>query len=43
MPILILPSLAPNRREKQRLASRLDSARGIQRSLPPNAAPIVEG
>ena len=43
MPILILRRLSSNYREKQRLASRLDAAREIQRSPPPHAAPIVEG
>jgi hypothetical protein len=43
MPILILRRLSPNYREKQRLASRLDAAREIQRSPPPHAAPIVKG
>jgi serine phosphatase RsbU (regulator of sigma subunit) len=43
MLILILHRLSSDRREKQRLASELDAAREIQRSLLPQAAPAIAG
>jgi len=43
MLILMLERLSSDRREKLRLASELDSAREIQRSLLPQAAPQIEG
>lgn len=43
MLILMLERLSSDRREKQRLASELDAAREIQRSLLPQAAPAIEG
>lgn len=43
MLILMLERLSSDRREKQRLASELDTAREIQRSLLPQAAPAIEG
>jgi serine phosphatase RsbU (regulator of sigma subunit) len=43
MLILMLHRLSSDRREKQRLASELDAAREIQRSLMPQTAPVIEG
>jgi serine phosphatase RsbU (regulator of sigma subunit) len=43
MLILMLQRLSSDRREKQRLASELDAAREIQRSLMPQSAPLIEG
>lgn len=43
MLILMLERLSSDRREKLRLASELDAAREIQRSLLPQAAPAIEG
>ncbi len=43
MLILMLHRLSSDRREKQRLASELDAAREIQRSLMPQSAPAIEG
>lgn len=43
MLILMLERLSSDRREKQRLASELDAAREIQRSLMPQSAPAIEG
>jgi serine phosphatase RsbU (regulator of sigma subunit) len=43
MLILMLRRLSLDRREKLRLASELDAAREIQRSLLPKAAPAIEG
>jgi serine phosphatase RsbU (regulator of sigma subunit) len=43
MLILMLQRLSSDRREKQRLASELDAAREIQRSLLPQAAPAING
>jgi hypothetical protein len=43
MLILMLQRLSSDRREKQQLASELDAAREIQRSLLPQAAPAING
>jgi len=43
MLILMLQRLSSDRREKQRLASELDAALEIQRSLLPQAAPAING
>jgi len=43
MLILMLRRLSSDRREKLRLASELDAAREIQRSLLPQAAPAIDG
>jgi serine phosphatase RsbU (regulator of sigma subunit) len=43
MLVLMLERLSSDRREKQRLASELDAARQIQRSLMPQTAPAIEG
>jgi hypothetical protein len=43
MLILMLARLASDRREKQRLASELDSAREIQQSLIPQSTPAIKG
>jgi serine phosphatase RsbU (regulator of sigma subunit) len=43
MLILMLERLSSDRREKLRLASELEAAREIQRSLLPQAAPAIEG
>jgi serine phosphatase RsbU (regulator of sigma subunit) len=43
MLILMLERLSSDRREKQRLASELDAAREIQRSLLPQSAPTIKG